>query len=250
MYRVLILLFLAIGSLTFAVDSSDTILQAKSIADTSVTLQWSPIEGADHYKVFYDDSQLLKSDGSKPLFNSDAVKQPEIQIRELTPSTEYTFLAHAFDRDNKEIAISLPVHIKTFSTSSFAVSGDPVVVDAKTLQISFTRPIDIRKTQIIITHSQTKKQISTGPISHSPEDLRVISIPLHRDLEIGAAYDILLKKVFTQAGTELAAENKIAMKIAYNGDINSSAIITPPAPENPETTDLIEPVPIDQLPQT
>jgi hypothetical protein len=44
MYRVLILSLLAIATFSFAIDSSNTILQAKSIADTNVTLQWSPIE--------------------------------------------------------------------------------------------------------------------------------------------------------------------------------------------------------------
>lgn len=61
MYRVLILLFLAIAGLTFAIDSSNTILQAKSIADTSVTLGWSPMEGAVSYKVSYDESSLLNN---------------------------------------------------------------------------------------------------------------------------------------------------------------------------------------------
>lgn len=198
---------------------------------------------------------MLKSDGSKPLFNSDVVNKTEAIVRDLTAATEYTFFAHAFDRDNKEIGISLPVHVKTFHTSGFTVSGDPVVVDAKTINLSFTRAIDIAKTQIVITHAQTKKPITTASITHSPEDLRVVSISLQKNLEIGVAYDITLKKVFTQAGTELAAENKTTMKIAYNGDANSPVIIAPPAPGTSEnsdqpSSDLDAPVPTDRLPQT
>lgn len=96
MHRVLILVFLAIASLAFAVDSSDTILQAKTIADTSVTLTWSPVDGATTYKVSYDESALLAADGAKPLFDSEVVKQAQVTIPELTPATDYTFFVHAF----------------------------------------------------------------------------------------------------------------------------------------------------------
>ncbi len=94
MHRVLILLFLAIAGTAFAVDSSDTILQAKNIADTSVTLQWSPMEGATSYKVSYDESSLLATSGAKPLFDSEKVTKTEVLIPDLTPATEYTFFVH------------------------------------------------------------------------------------------------------------------------------------------------------------
>ena len=80
MYRVLILLVLAIVGNTFAVDSSDTILQAKSIADTSVTLSWAPIEGARSYKVVYDEEALLTSPGAKPLLDTDFTDKTTLQV--------------------------------------------------------------------------------------------------------------------------------------------------------------------------
>ena len=52
MYRVYILLLLAIGFSAFAVDSSQSILQAKKIVDTSMTLSWTAIPEAAKYKVF------------------------------------------------------------------------------------------------------------------------------------------------------------------------------------------------------
>lgn len=231
MHRVLILLFLAIGSLAFAVDSSDTILQAKSIADTSVILQWMPVDGAVHYKVFYDDTNLLKSDGSKPVYSSDITTKTELTLRNLTPETEYTFFAHAFDENNKEISVSIPVHVKTFKTPVFTLTGSPVVIDDKTIQLTFTRPIDTVKTQIIVTHGENKKPISTSSLTLSNEDLRIVSVHLSKSLETGTPYDVTLKKVYTQAGTELAAENKTTMRITYGSDGSAPAvIIAPPAP--------------------
>ncbi len=232
MHRVLILLFLAIGSLAFAVDSSDTILQAKSIADTNVTLQWAPVDGAAHYKVFYDDTNLLKSDGSKPVYSSDITTKTEITIRNLAPETGYTFFAHAFDDNNKEISISIPVHVRTFKASVFNMTGSPVVIDEKTIQLTFTRPIDATKTQIVVAHGENKKQIPISSLTLSNEDLRIVSAHLSKSLETGIPYDVTLKKVYTQAGTELAAENKTTMRIIYGSDGSSPAvIIAPPAPD-------------------
>ena len=58
MHRVFILLLIATGFLVFAADSQ-SILQARTIGDTSVSVQWTPIAGATKYKVSYDDSSLL-----------------------------------------------------------------------------------------------------------------------------------------------------------------------------------------------
>jgi hypothetical protein len=77
MYRVYILLLLAIGFSAFAVDSSQSILQAKKIADTSVTLSWSIIPEAIKYKIFYDESSLLESEDPKPLLDTDFIEKTE-----------------------------------------------------------------------------------------------------------------------------------------------------------------------------
>lgn len=260
MYRVLILSLLAIATLSFAIDSSNTILQAKSIADTNVTLQWSPIEWATHYKVFYDQTLLLKNDGSNPVYDSEVVTKTEVQIRDLAPVTEYTFFAHWFDKNDKEVGVSIPVHVKTFQSSKFMISGDPVIKDEKTVQISFTRPIDVKKTQITLTNSKNKSALAIDHIENSTEDLRIIFVVLKKKLEIGWSYDITFKKVTTQAGTELAAENKTTLKLAYTGNSDAPVIVPPAAPgsESPdvggndvvEQRDITEPVPIDKLPQT
>lgn len=71
MYRVYILLFLAIGFSAFAVDSFQSILQAKKITDTSMTLSWSTIPEATKYKIFYDESTLLDPANPNPLLDTD-----------------------------------------------------------------------------------------------------------------------------------------------------------------------------------
>lgn len=73
MYRVYILLLLAIGFSAFAVDSFQSILQAKKITDTSMTLSWTEIPEAQKYKIFYDESDLLDPNSPNPLLDTDFI---------------------------------------------------------------------------------------------------------------------------------------------------------------------------------
>lgn len=99
MYRVYILLFLAIGFSAFAVDSSQSILQAKKIADTSMTLSWTAIPEAAKYKVFYDETDLLDPVSPNPLLDTDFIAKNEGEITKLTPLTEYTIVVHAYNAE-------------------------------------------------------------------------------------------------------------------------------------------------------
>lgn len=96
MYRVYILILLAIGFSAFAVDSSQSILQAKKITDTSFTLSWSPIADAVKYKVFYDDSSLLDPENPRLLLDTDFVTVSEFEVTKVNPSTQYTVIVHGY----------------------------------------------------------------------------------------------------------------------------------------------------------
>jgi hypothetical protein len=262
MYRVFILSFLAIASSIFAIDSSYTILQAKSIADKSVWLQWTPVVWASEYKVYYDESKLLVSDGSEPLFNTETIQKTDTYIGDLNSNTEYTFFVHAFDADNREISKSLPVHIKTFQSSSFSPVGDPAILDAHTLQLSFTRPIDTKKIQITVVDSLTQKNLPIDTIKLANEDLRIVHVTVWESFEMGVSYDVTFKKISTQAGTELASEYKKHIKVVYGGDVilvdnvSEETLSENIAPlentvlENASVDSLVSPVPTDHLPKT
>lgn len=152
--------------------------------------------------------------------------------------------------------MSLPVHVQTFHSSGFTLSGAPVVVDDTTIQVSFTRPIDAKKTQISLTNSGTKAQVAIAHIENSKDDLRILSIVTKKKLELGVSYNLVLKKVFTQAGTELSADNKTSLTVVYSGDgvvtlPVASAVTEPTAPVIvTEEKTFTEPVPIDSLPKT
>ena len=135
------------------------------------------------------------------------------------------------------------------------MSGDPIVLDTKKIQVAFTRGIDTKKTQITVTNSKTKKVATIDRLENDPEDLRVVYIMLKKDIEKDVPYDITFKKVTTQAGSELPAEQRTTLKVVY-GDAGTVPLVPPPAPgQNPLDTaasdkEITEPVPIDQLPKT
>ena len=83
MYRILILFFLAIGFTVFAVDSSQSVLQAKKIRETSLVVNWSPIPEAKKYKIFYDEDALVDQKSPTPLLTTDFTDKQEIEITKL-----------------------------------------------------------------------------------------------------------------------------------------------------------------------
>ncbi len=257
MYRVLILLFLAIVTSAFAIDSSDTILQAKSISDKTVTLQWLPMKWVWQYKVFYDEASLLDSVDSKPLFDSEIVKKTELTISDLKPETEYVFFVHWLNNSGVEILKSLPVHVNTSKIQNFTLKNSPIAVSPKKIEISFTMPIDIKKTQIVLTNSETKKQVQIDHLETSADDLRVVLIFLKKELAPGVAHDLVMKKVSSNNGLELSPENRTNQKIVYLDTaqalpVPSNTSIIPEDTEAPVVVEKTfeEPVQIDALPRT
>lgn len=89
MYRILILFFLAIGLSAFAVDSSQSVLQAKKVRETSVVVSWSAIPEAKKYKVFYDEDTLVDTKNPEPLLTTDFTEKQEIEITKLNSGTAY-----------------------------------------------------------------------------------------------------------------------------------------------------------------
>lgn len=259
MYRVYILLFLAIGSSAFAVDSSQSILQAKKITDTSVTVSWDPIPEATKYKIFYDETALLEPSDPRLLLDTDFITTTQGELTKISPSTEYTLTVHGYNAEWKDIGTTLPLHVETYvPVPLMNLARDPLATSETTLELGFSRPIDVTKTQVTLADATTKKLIPIQDIKNSPNDLRIILVTLKSTMELNASYDLTLQKVTSLDGTELPAENRIPLKVIYGGAFPSldtlSPDIAPPAAglitDEPEKPVLSEPFPIDKLPQT
>lgn len=244
MYRILILFFLAIGFTVFAVDSFQSVLQAKKIRETSLVVNWSPIPEAKKYKIFYDEDALVDQKNPTPLLTTDFTDKQEIEITKLNSGTAYYVVVKGYDKNGKDLnKNSLPLHVSTFKPVLMAVSGDPFAVDDHTISIAFTRPIDVAKTEIKVLNTQTKKERTLDKIEVAKDDLRVIHILLKGKMEPGVLHDIVIKKAFAQGGIELPAENKLPFTVAY-----SSATTPPVTPKNPEEPS-VPPEDIEKLPQ-
>lgn len=136
MYRVYILLLLAIASSVFAVDSFQSILQAKKIGDTAVTVSWTPIPEATQYKIFYDESALLEPEDPRLLFDTDYITTTEGELTEIAPATEYTIVVRAYNAESQEIGATLPLHVKTYSRAlDMNLARDPLVSSDTTVEL-------------------------------------------------------------------------------------------------------------------
>lgn len=258
MYRVYILLLLAIVSSVFAVDSFQSILQAKKIGDTAVTVSWTPIPEATQYKIFYDESALLEPEDPRLLFDTDYITTTEGELTEVTPATEYTIIVRGYNAASQEIGATLPLHVKTYSRApDMNLARDPLVSSDTTVELWFSRPIDATKTQIQLVDTTTKKPLPVESIKNSPNDLRIVLVTLKTKMELDGQYELTLQKVIALDETELPAENRIPLKVVYGGALPPLDTLSPdmvPSPdlleeETPEPV-LSEPVPIDRLPQT
>ncbi len=259
MYRVYILLLLAIGSLAFAVDSSESILQAKKIGDTSVTISWHPIADAEKYKIFYDETSLLEPTNPRPLFDTDFLDVEQGEITKISPSTEYTIVVHWYNSEWNDIWQTLPLHVKTYwSVPNMNLSKDPLVLDEITIELWFTHAIDASQAEISVMNLKTKKLIPVQDIKNSPDDLRIIIATLKTDMEIDISHELTFKKIVSYTGVELPPENRIPLKIVYSETFPSLETTSPdvvPGPDwfietSVEEPVFTEPVPIDTLPQT
>jgi hypothetical protein len=87
MYRIFILSLLAIVFSTFALEPSQVILRA-------IVLEWSPIEGAKTYKVFYDGEDFINPKAPEPILESPSTDTTRIEIQKMMDGTAYYLIVH------------------------------------------------------------------------------------------------------------------------------------------------------------
>ncbi|MCB9807368.1 hypothetical protein H6768_05880 [Candidatus Peribacteria bacterium] len=139
------------------------------------------------------------------------------------------------------------------------LSQDPLTSNETTIELAFTRPVDSKNAQVILKNPKTKKNLPIQGIVSSPEDLRVILVQLKEKMELTVPYELTLQKIVSLDGVELPPENRIPLKVVYNGVLPPLTSITndnaAPSVALDDTSDELdsgftEPVPIDHLPQT
>lgn len=257
MYRLYIILFLAIASSVFAVDSSQSILQAKNITDTAITVSWMPVPGATQYKIFYDESALLDPGDTRLLLDTDFMTSLQGEISKLSPWTDFTVIVHGYTTEWKDIGTTLPLHVRTYTSQPLMnLVHDPLVSDSMTLELGFSRPVDLEKIQLSLQNTSTKKWVPLWDITSSPSDLRIIFIKFKNPLEMNTVHELTMQKVVSLDWVELPSENRIPLKIVYSGDLPSLDSHSSVVPYDtvrealPDVPEFSEPVPINALPTT
>jgi len=95
------------------------------------------------------------------------------------------------------------------------VVRDPFFVNATTIEIAFSQPINESTVDVTITHPKNKKILALASKKTSPEDMRILILTLNTPIELGLPYEIILKKIVSLDGVELPPENRIPMKLVY-----------------------------------
>ncbi|MFA6079964.1 MAG: hypothetical protein WC753_00585 [Candidatus Gracilibacteria bacterium] len=228
MYRIFILSFLAIVFATFAVEPSQIILRATEIRGDAMVLEWSPIEGAAQYKVFYDEATLVNPKAPDPMLESPTTDKTRIEITKMLEGAEYYFIVRGYDAQDVEVGKTIPLHASTLNIPVFGLK-EAKVIDDQHIQLSFSRPVDIAQTQIEIMNTETKNVREQADMQSSVQDLRIIDITLRGKLELGVSHDVVLKKVTNTAGETLPldASKKTTITFAAAEQAPVSPVVAP-----------------------
>jgi len=214
MHRIFILSLLAIVFSTFALESTQVILRATEIRGDALVVEWSPIDWAKTYKVLYDEQSLINPKAPEPILESASTDKTRMEINKMTEGVEYYLIVQWFDAKGVKVGETLPLHASTFLVPIFALK-ESKVIDDQNLTLSFSQPIDIKKTQIEIMNSETKKARTIKSMTSSSEDLRIVNIILEGKLEPNISHDVVLKKVTNTTGVEMSPELKKTSTITF-----------------------------------
>lgn len=89
------------------------------------------------------------------------------------------------------------------------------MVDDQNISLTFSHAIDLKKTQIEIVNTETKKSRTIKEITLSPEDLRIVQIRLEGKMAPDMSHDIVLKKVTDISGMDMPPESRKTSTIIF-----------------------------------
>ena len=125
-------------------------------------------------------------------------------------------MVRGYNMEWLELWKTIPLHVETYAASlPLSLSRDPVVSRETILELWFSHPIDVSKTEISIQNTITQKNVPIQTVTSSTEDLRIIIVTLSEKMELSIPYEMTLQKIVSTGGLELSAESRIPLKIIY-----------------------------------
>lgn len=141
-------------------------------------------------------------------------------------------VVRGFDDAGSRVGDTLPLHASTLHSPLFTLKQSKTL-DDQILSLTFSRPIDLKNTQIEIVNTETKKPRATKEIILSPEDLRIIEIRLEGKMAPDMSHDIVLKKVVDISGMEMSPESKKTTTIVFSLGNTATEAVQEVAKETP-----------------
>lgn len=250
MNRLLILSLLAIAFYSFAQDTVFSVLQARSISDTSVSLSWSPIPDAVKYRVYFDEKDLL--DTLSPVYykNSDFLDTEFTEISGLEPWKNYIMEVRWYDIDFVEIWKTYRLHAKTYQKlGAFKLISEPFFSKDNILELQFNKPIQSSGISVELKKKGVKWNYSWIEPKISTDDLRVLRLHLLRWVIEKIPYELHIKNIESLENESIDIDNKTPITVIYDSSIfpDSELLVVE---DVPDAVWFSEPVSIDTLPKT
>lgn len=156
----------------------------------------------------------------------------------MTEGTAYYIIVQGLDEKGVPVGKTLPLHASTLRTPPFTLREFQVINDQE-IVLTFSRPIDLTKTQIEIANTETKK-IRNLQTSLSENDLRIVQLHLEGKMAPDISHDLVLKKVTDTAGIEMPPEAR-----------KTSVVMFSPVPATTESaaTEVIQETIVDKTEQ-
>ena len=118
-----------------------TNLKAVTNSDSTVTLTWSPVPGADGYKVSYD--KLDASGNSVATNSSNILTSNSCTVKNLTPCSNYIFKVVAVLQNGSVYSYSKEVVTSKILIPVTKVSGFTATANGNNINLTWTRPNNI-----------------------------------------------------------------------------------------------------------
>lgn len=262
MKKIILFLALSLGTLSPLLTQALTVTQApnlKSSSNTSLTLEWDPVEGALGYYVYYDTRSWVT--GWYENEGSTLIEDTTETIQWLTPGTEYFVALTVVDDAWKESSFSPESSFTTpggDNSPAFALS----LVEAtwpQELTLTFSADLDTSvsaQREFIILNSVTEEELYVESTQISPTSDRMLVLSLDRELILQDSYDFTILSIVDSNGrniesgidaiTNFTVPSEFIDPANMNVDFNSAG--PEEEQQQEEVVAIAEPVPV--VPQT
>ncbi len=184
-------------------------LRAKSASDTSISLDWSDVEGSVWYYLYY--GEKTASGWSYEVEGVNLIEESEYVLKELKPATKYYLAVTSVDTLSTESSFSNELEYMTLAegskdtVSSLRIEGVEVI-DATSIEMYFSKEIAASTPrEFLLQEKETNTEISISVSEVRDSDSRKIVAVLESDLQENTQYKLTVLDIQDTDGGNISS---------------------------------------------